>query len=245
MVSARTAQDRAAFVLPFLSDGMRLLDVGCGPGSITLGLARAVERGGSVVGVDMQRSQVRAATLAGADAGVANVVFQVGNAYELPFESSSFDVVFAHALFEHLAAPARALAEMARVLRPQGLLAASSSDWSGARIEPCTPDVRCAMDAHFALRRRAGGDPFAGSQLPSWVSAAGFEVVKVGADDKIDMSYAALATYVAARVREAYAQTGEPALEEAGAAASRWASSATNGVAVQRWVHLVARRTKE
>lgn len=184
MVSARTADDRAAFLLPFLPEGTRLLDVGCGPGSVTLGLARHVGADGHVVGLDMQATQVNLARQAAVAAGVANATFQVANAVDLPFEDASFDVVFAHALFEHLAAPGPVLAEMARVLRPRGVLGLCSSDWSGARVEPDTADVRFALQAHYALRRRAGGDPFAGARLEGWVSAAGFSVVQGGADQR-------------------------------------------------------------
>jgi ubiquinone/menaquinone biosynthesis C-methylase UbiE len=246
MVSARTAGDRAAFVLPFLSTGTRLLDVGCGPGSITLGLARRVGPEGCVVGVDMQPSQIHLAKQEAATTGVANATFQIANARVLPFEDASFDVLFAHALFEHLAAPGPVLAEMARVLRPQGILAICSSDWSGARIEPYSADVRRAMEAHYALRRNAGGDPFAGARLEEWVSAAGFSIVRTGAEEKTDMTYAGLATYVATRIREALSEgpSDNSFLEEAAAAASRWAGSGVVGTATQRWVHVLARRAR-
>jgi SAM-dependent methyltransferase len=244
MVSARTARDRAAFVFPFLRNVTRLLDVGCGPGSITLGLARSIDPEGHVVGVDKQPSQIHIAKRAAVTAGITNAIFQVANADELPFETASFDVVFAHALFEHLPAPASVLAEMARVLRPEGTLAICSSDWSGARIEPDSADVRCALQGHYALRRRAGGDPFAAARLPEWVSAAGFSIVHCGAEDKVDMSYSDLATYVATRIREALCATAsrDPLLEEAAKAASQWASSGAVGSATQRWVQLIARR---
>jgi SAM-dependent methyltransferase len=244
MVSARTARDRAAFILPLLRNGTRLLDVGCGPGSITLGLAHSVGPDGRIVGVDLQPSQIHIAKQAATTSAISNAVFQAANANELPFDTASFDVVFSHALFEHLAAPGPVLAEMARVLRPQGVLAICSSDWSGARIEPDSPDVRSAMQAHYMLRRRAGGDPFAGARLAEWVSAAGFSIAHIGADDKVDMSYSDLATYVATRIREALCATPsrDPLLEEAAMAASRWASSDAVGRATQRWVHVIARR---
>jgi SAM-dependent methyltransferase len=192
----------------------------------------------------MQPSQIHIAKKAATTSAISNAVFQVANANELPFDGAFFDVVFSHALFEHLAAPGLVLAEMARVLRPRGVLAICSSDWSGARIEPYSPDVRCAMQAHYMLRHRAGGDPFAGAQLPEWVSAAGFSIVHVGADDKVDMSYSDLATYVATRIREALCPTTsrDPLLEDAAMAASRWASCGAVGSATQRWVHVIARR---
>ena len=51
--SARTAEDAAAFLLPYIEPGMRLLDFGCGPGTITVGLADAVGNRGSVLGIDI------------------------------------------------------------------------------------------------------------------------------------------------------------------------------------------------
>jgi SAM-dependent methyltransferase len=245
MLTARTANTRAGFVLPFLRDGVRVLDVGCGPGTITLGLAAAVAPSGAVVGVDMQASQIELARRAAREGAATNLGLLVAMADALPFEDASFDVVFAHALFEHLAAPATVLAEMRRVLRPGGLLGLASSDWSGARVEPFTPHVRRALEAHYALRRRAGGDPFAGGHLPGWVVEAGFGLVRTGAEDRIDMPYPELANYIAARIHAALQQPGERAdrsvSREAEEAAIAWARSGA-GTAAQRWVHVMARR---
>jgi SAM-dependent methyltransferase len=244
MLHARTADERAAFALPFLRSGFRVLDIGCGPGAITLGLARRVLPHGKCVGVDVQPSQIDAAQCAADAAGATNVSFQTGNAYHLPLTSASFDVVFAHALFEHVAEPQRVLGEMSRVLRPSGVIAVCSSDWSGAHIEPDSEDVRCALQGHFMLRRRAGGDPFAGGRLAEWVSAAGFSIVQVGANDRVDMGYTDIARYVAARLDQARADvsTADSLLEQAAAAAGRWAKSGVSGRATQRWVHVVGGR---
>jgi hypothetical protein len=122
---------------------------------------------------------------------------------------------------------------------------AASSDRSGARVEPFSPYVRRALEAHYALRRRAGGDPFAGGHLPGWVAEAGFGLVRTGAEDRIDMSYPELAKYVAARIHAALQDPGEHAdgavSREAEAAAIVWARSGA-GTATQRWVHVLARR---
>jgi ubiquinone/menaquinone biosynthesis C-methylase UbiE len=84
LIATRTAAREAAFFLPHLRPGMCLLDVGCGPGSITLGLADAVVTG-ELVGIDMQQSQVQQARHRAVERGVANVRFEVGDAYRLPF----------------------------------------------------------------------------------------------------------------------------------------------------------------
>src|SRR5215471_8470817 len=83
-LATRTAAQEAAFFLPHLHPGMRMLDVGCGPGSITLGLAEVVAPG-EVVGIDMQQSQVQQARDLAVERGFANVRFEVGDAYHLPF----------------------------------------------------------------------------------------------------------------------------------------------------------------
>jgi SAM-dependent methyltransferase len=242
MLSARTLEERGSFVLPFLFEGATVLDVGCGPGTITLGFASRVGRSGQVVGVDMQPSQIDLAVAAASTSPCRHVRFQVAEATSLPFAAMSFDVVFAHALFEHVAEPTAVLTEMARVVRPGGVVAICSSDWSGARVEPDSADVRCALQAHFRLRRRAGGEPFAGGRLAEWLEGAGFRLLHVGVENKVDMGYRDLARYVLGRIQDALAgaTTAEPYLEEAAAAASRWATREEEGIAVQRWVYALA-----
>jgi SAM-dependent methyltransferase len=148
MLSDRTADEHAAFALPFLRSGSRVLDIGCGPGTITLGLAQRVLPDGKCVGVDVQPPQVDAAQRAAAATGATNVSFQIGNAYDLPFTSASFDVAFAH---EKKSAKTMARAEL-QMLRSEaragnvsklyvfridlhGQASATRSRWS-ARIRP-------------------------------------------------------------------------------------------------------------
>jgi ubiquinone/menaquinone biosynthesis C-methylase UbiE len=95
MMGQRTAAQNADFFLPHLRPGMRLLDAGCGQGSITIGLADAVAPG-EVVGLDRDPEQVERARALAAERGVTNVRFEVGDAYALPFPDASFDAVFAH-----------------------------------------------------------------------------------------------------------------------------------------------------
>jgi SAM-dependent methyltransferase len=227
MMSSRTAHRRAGFLLPFLKNGMRVLDVGCGPGTITLGLAEAVAPDGDVVGVDTDASQLELARAT----SVGNVSFQVGSAYALPFADQSFDAVLAHALLEHLAQPKEALAEIRRVLRPGGLVGVCSSDWSGAVVEPRSADVELALSCHFELRRHAGGDPFAGARLPSLIEEAGFVGITTTVTDELDLSYRELAAYVGERIERV----------DGAAAARRWARG-EDGTFTQRWVAVSARK---
>jgi SAM-dependent methyltransferase len=221
MLTGRTAADRAAFVLPLIAKGQRVLDLGCGPGTITAGLP------GVVLGIDGEPTQL---TLAQAAAPTAR--FAAARAGALPIATHTLDIAFAHALFEHLPDPAAALAELRRVLRPGGLLALSSSDWSDADITPRTPDVEQALAGHYRLRRAAGGDPFMGGRLPDLVRANGFVDVESSTHDRVDMTYRDLADYIHARL----AAAGD---HEAADAAARWACH--DGRFVQRWVEVTAR----
>ena len=120
-LALRTAAKEAAFFLPLLRAGMRVLDLGCGPGSIILGFAQAVAPG-EAVGVDLQPSQVAQAQALSVAWGVTNAHFEVADVYSLPFPDGFFDAVFAHAVLMHLREPVRALEEVRRVLRPGGML---------------------------------------------------------------------------------------------------------------------------
>jgi len=110
-MSGRSAERQARFILPRLKPGMRLLDIGCGPGTITVGLAAAVAPG-PVTGVDMAESQLELARDNAAQNKIENVRFQRASIYELPFTDGEFEVVFAHAVFEHLKEPVAALREV-------------------------------------------------------------------------------------------------------------------------------------
>ena len=229
IMSARTASARAQFVVRLLRPGNRVLDVGCGPGSITRGFVPFVGEG-RVLGVD---------AVAGQFPSESTVDFAAGSVYDLPVAPESVDLVFAHALFEHLVRPADALRELRRVLRPGGTLALSTSDWSRARIRPRTANVTAALRGHYLLRRRVGGDPFAGKHIASLVSQAGFREVVTHARYRPDMSYRDLARYVESRLDAALRSS--PDVQLASAARSAWAWSHTgDGDFAQCWVELVA-----
>jgi SAM-dependent methyltransferase len=158
-LALRTAAKEGAFFLPYLRAGMRLLDLGCGPGSITLGLAEKVAPG-EVVGVDLQPSQVAQAQELSAARGVKNVRFEVADIYQLSFPDGSFDAVFAHVVLMHLREPVRALTEMRRVLRPGGIVGVRDCDWGGRIHAPITPLLEQWYALTVWIRQRNGGDPF-------------------------------------------------------------------------------------
>lgn len=169
----RTAAKEGAFFLSYLRPGMRVLDLGCGPGSITLGLADAVAPG-EVVGVDLQPSQVEQARALSDVRGVRNVRFEVANVYRLPFPDGSFDVAFGNAVLMHLREPARALAEVRRVLRAGGIAGFRDADWGGRIHTPATPLLEQWYALTVRVRQHNGGDPFMGRHHRRLLLEAGF-----------------------------------------------------------------------
>lgn len=178
--SWRTAENSAAYLLPRLFDGARVLDVGSGPGTITADLARRVDPG-EVIGIDASADVVERAQGLAADEGLRNLSFRTGDAYALDFDDASFDVVHAHQVLQHLADPVRALAEWRRVLKPGGTLAVRDVDYGATVWAPADPTLTRWLEVYHQTARAAGGEPDAGRHLKSWVRAAGFEKVDAGA----------------------------------------------------------------
>src|SRR5262245_55335451 len=160
----RTADEAAAFLLPELQPGMRVLDVGCGPGSITRGLAERVAPG-PVVGVDLSRETLEAARRDAAARGLANLRYEEGSVYELPFPDASFDVAYAHQVLQHLREREAALREMLRVVRPGGLVAVRDVDWGTVAYWPRDPWIDRFIEVHHQTWYRNGGEPRMGREL--------------------------------------------------------------------------------
>jgi ubiquinone/menaquinone biosynthesis C-methylase UbiE len=176
----RHAARDAAFLLPCLKPGMRLLDCGCGPGTITVGLAEAVEPG-EVVGVDIEESQLAAARQVAKAKGLGNLRFETASVYKLPFPDRSFDAVYSHALFEHLGDPLAAAKELRRVLKPGGIVGIATPDWSGNLMAPRDPAMEEAIEAYRQLQRKNGGNPFMGRELGKLLKEAGFARIRLSA----------------------------------------------------------------
>jgi len=163
----RTVANSAAYLLPHLRPGQRLLDVGAGPGTITADLAGIVAPG-KVVALEVT---VEAAALT--QAGAPGVEVTVGDVHGLPFADAEFDVVHAHQVLQHVADPVQALREMARVTKAGGLVAARDSDYSTFAWWPRPPELDRWLELYLAAARANGGEPDAGRRLLSWSHAAG------------------------------------------------------------------------
>jgi len=176
----RTAENSAAYLLGHLAPGMSLLDVGSGPGTITLDLAERVFPG-PVTALEATASALDLTRREAERRGGPPLTYVVGDVHALDFPDASFDVVHAHQVLQHVADPIRALAEMRRVARPGGLVAARDADYAAFTWFPLLPE----LDEWLALYRRVarvnGGEPDAARRLMSWARAAGFTDVTASA----------------------------------------------------------------
>lgn len=172
----RTAAEAAAFLLPELRPGMRLLDVGCGPGSITVGLAAAVAPG-AALGIDLADDIIGQARDLAGEKGLANLRFERADLLTLTAEP--FDVVYAHQVLQHVPDPLAALGAMRRLLKPGGWLAVRDSDYGTCTWSPLDARLARWLEVYSAVARRNGGEPDAGRFLSGWVRAAGFTDLRV------------------------------------------------------------------
>jgi SAM-dependent methyltransferase len=174
----RTAENSAAYLLPELRPGLSLLDVGCGPGTITLDLAERVAPG-RVLGIDQSRAALDAAQ--SASPPESSVEFAVGDIYALDVPDRSFDVVHAHQVLQHLLDPVEALRQMRRVCAAGGVVAARDADYAAMTWFPEVPALDRWLQLYEAVARSNGGEPDAGRRLLRWAREAGFDDVRATA----------------------------------------------------------------
>lgn len=176
----RTAEEAAAFLLPHLRPGLSLLDVGCGPGSITRGLAERVAPG-RVVGLDPAAEVLEAARCDAAARHLTNLHYEVGTVYALPYRDASFDVLYAHQFLQHLARRRDAMREMLRVLKPGGLVAIREVDWATVAYWPADPWIDRFIDTHVKTWYRNGGEPRMGRRMRALFNECGVGDVEITA----------------------------------------------------------------
>ncbi len=170
----RTAENSAGYLLPHLRPGLDLLDVGCGPGTITIDLAARVAPG-RVVGIDASADVIAQAQALGDE----RVAFAVGDVYAIDATDASFDVVHAHQVLQHLTDPVTAVGEAYRVLRPDGILAVRDSDYAAFFWAPADPRLDRWLELYHQLTTRNRAEADAGRHLAAWVRAGGFSDVTV------------------------------------------------------------------
>lgn len=176
----RTAADSAAYLLPRIKPTDHILDVGCGPGTITADFA-ALASQGKVIGIDFVESIIQQATEHAASRDLKNVTFQKVDANVLPFEDNTFDIVHCHQVLQHVKNPVAILKEMRRVAKPGGLVAAREADYLTFAWYPEPIKLSRWMELYQKVAQANGGEPNAGRYCHVWAREAGFEIDEIEA----------------------------------------------------------------
>jgi SAM-dependent methyltransferase len=155
-----------------IAPGMRILDIGCGPGYVSTLLADMIGTEGEIVGVDISATALETARMRVGRLGLKNVRFELGDPGKMAFDRS-FDAVVGRYILMFLPDPAAMLRAISRHLRPGGVLAFHEVAWGGARSFPPAPlfDTCCRWLAATVVHLNA--DPEMGMKLPATFAAAG------------------------------------------------------------------------
>ncbi|CCE72999.1 Piso0_000008 [Millerozyma farinosa CBS 7064] len=133
--SWRNVENSLSFMVQYIKESSNVLDVGCGPGSITVDIASRVPKG-HVTGIDTFEELISQGQQKASDLKQENVFFRVASATSLPFEDNSFDVVVAHQVLVHLADPEAAFREMRRVVKPDGVVCCKDGELDSVFVSP-------------------------------------------------------------------------------------------------------------
>ncbi|MBN8424216.1 class I SAM-dependent methyltransferase [Microbacterium esteraromaticum] len=173
--NTRNVSNSAAYLAPHLTATTRLLDIGAGPGTITIDFAN---RAAHVTATEINADALGLSRALAAERGVTNIDFSIEDVHTLSFSDGAFDVVHAHQVLQHVADPVQALREMRRVTKPGGIVAARDADYAGFIWFPLLPELDEWLQLYRAAARANGGEPDAGRRLFAWARAAGFTEIE-------------------------------------------------------------------
>ena len=232
-MSKRSLESHGSFFVGYLKDGMQVLDIGCGPGSITCDIAERVPNG-RVFGIDADETQVLQARNVAKTRVLGNVKICCASAYSMPFPPDTFDAIYSHALLEHLQEPGKAIGECRRLLKPGGVLGVCSPDWGGFLLAPPSDRLSAAIDAYKVLQIANGGDVYVGRKFSTLLERFGFEDIAMQARYEVYESLEFIGEYLALQL----AGSGETEHAET---LRKW-SATPSGMFAQAWVSCTGRK---
>ena len=171
--SDRHAETHAAFFINYVKSGMKILDCGCGPGSITLDFAKLVAPE-KAIGIDIEPDHIEKAKILKKIRKISNIDFQVGDINRLPFQNDTFDLVFTHGVIEYFQYPVHAFKEIYRVLKKGGVIGARHCDWGGFLLSSPNEYNMKGFSLFILLMEKNGCDTFFGRNQASYLRKAGF-----------------------------------------------------------------------
>ncbi|KAF1983747.1 S-adenosyl-L-methionine-dependent methyltransferase [Aulographum hederae CBS 113979] len=208
----RSAEKDGAFVLPYLKPNYNILDVGCGPGTITAGFASYVPSA-LVIGIDLSPEVIEQAAKLAAPTNSGNLSFETGNVLDgLRFPTGMFDVVFCNQTLLHIPDPVAALKEMKRVCKPSTGLVACREGCLPVQWHPHLPGLRLQDEC---MSSNLGGRT--GLQVHAWAREAGFsnitpgfgKEVHWGEEDRIETADTFVARLETSKeIKESYLKAG-------------------------------------
>lgn len=250
-MESRIADGHGAFLLPYLKPGMRLLDCGCGPGTLTIGFARHVAPA-EAIGIDRESTQFAVIAAEAQREKVSNLRFEAGDIYALPFADQSFDVVFGSAVLGSVADADGVVREMTRVLKTGGIIALKEFDHGADIIWPQTPTIARSIELYHRLRAENGHEPHAGRRLKEFITTHGCHVEYVNAYFDQQTESNDLKTYIDRNnglhreiLGPQYCKLGWCTPEDIDAIVSEWREFADNPTAIYLAAWLEAIGVKE
>ncbi len=175
-----TAETHAAYLLPYLKPGVRVLDFGCGIGTISAGLAEAVAPG-EMHGVDLEESQIELARAEAERRGLDNATFHVSDVLALPFEDGFFDVAHGNTILMHIPDAQAALTEVKRVLKPGGIIACREMICASSFAHPDFGVLGRGWEMLEDILKANEGHPQMGKELKGRLAEAGFDSIQATA----------------------------------------------------------------
>jgi ubiquinone/menaquinone biosynthesis C-methylase UbiE len=154
---------------------MKILDIGCGPGTITVDLASYVPQG-HITGLERVGDVLTSARALAKEKGVTNADFVEGDANALDYPDGTFDVVVCHQVLQHVQDPVGILKEMKRVAKIGGIVAARESDYGSFVWYPAVDGMEDWRSLYRKVAMANGGEPNAGRMVHAWARRAGFLV---------------------------------------------------------------------
>lgn len=167
-------------------DGVgRAADIGCGTGTMSRWLAARMGEGARVDAIDISEDQLAVARGTPAAAGAAAITYRAASAYEPGLPEGQYDVAFIRLVLCHLKEPEKAVAAMARLLRPGGRLVLVDMDMYSFLAMPPSPHYLRWLEQARGHQRSIGVDYAIGTRLHELLSGAGLDTVFLAADQPI------------------------------------------------------------